>query len=320
MKLGLRLPQRVGTDLRNDVTEVARTAERAGFDSLWTWERLLFPENPRGHFTPGAPWPSAYRQAADPLALLAAAAVVTERVRLGTSVMIAGLHHPLQLAKSFATLDQLSGGRAIAGLGTGWAVDEFDALGVPKSERGRIVDETLEVFDAAWGADPVNYRGRRTLIENAYVLPKPASSIPVLLAGDVDVTAEGGPNRRVLDRIARRADGWLPLFPSAGEAGAQKLSKAWDLIRETASNAGRDASKMEMIVVGNVTFTESELGADRWGFAGTQEQVLEDIAAAAKAGADELILDLNLQDWWQNSRQMVEKALEIRELVAAAGV
>ncbi len=173
MRLGLRLPQRVGTDLRHDVTEVAGAAERAGFDSVWAWERLLFPVAPRDSFTPGAPWPSAYRQAADPLTVLAAAAVVTERVRLGTSVIVAGLHQPLQLAKRFATLDQISGGRVVAGLGTGWAVDEFEAVGMAKSERGRLLDETLDVFDAAWGPDPVNYRGPHTLIDNAYVLPKP---------------------------------------------------------------------------------------------------------------------------------------------------
>nr|UDH00941.1 LLM class flavin-dependent oxidoreductase [Rhodococcus opacus PD630] len=85
--------------------------------------------------------------------------MVTERVRLGTSVMVAGLHQPLQLAKRFATLDQISGGRVAAGLGTGWAVDEFEAVGVAKSDRGRLLDETLDVFNATWGPDPVNYRG-----------------------------------------------------------------------------------------------------------------------------------------------------------------
>ncbi|MFF2112673.1 LLM class F420-dependent oxidoreductase [Rhodococcus koreensis] len=320
MRLGLRLPQRVGTDLRHDVTEVAGAAERAGFDSVWAWERLLFPVAPRDSFTPGAPWPSAYRQAADPLTVLAAAAVVTERVRLGTSVIVAGLHQPLQLAKRFATLDQISGGRVVAGLGTGWAVDEFEAVGMAKSERGRLLDETLDVFDAAWGPDPVNYRGPHTLIDNAYVLPKPASPIPVILAGDVDVSAARGPNARVLERIARRSDGWMPLFPTPGAAGAQKLRTAWDLIRQSAATAGRDPSEMEMIVVGNVVFSETPLDDDRIGFSGTTAQILDDIASVASAGADELILDLHLQDWWRNTRQMLDKALEIRELVSAAGI
>ncbi|MGW9185504.1 TIGR03619 family F420-dependent LLM class oxidoreductase [Agromyces sp. NPDC055661] len=308
----------MGTDLRHDVTEVARTAERAGFESIWAWERLLFPEAPRSSLTPGEPWPAAYRQAADPLTLLAAAAAVTERVRLGTSVIVAGLHQPLQLAKRFATLDQLSGGRVIAGLGTGWAAEEFEAVGVTKSDRGRLLDETLDVFDAAWGPDPVSYRGTRTRIDRAYVLPKPAARIPVMLGGDVDASASGGPNAHVLERIARRADGWLPLFPIAGAAGGRRLRTDWDMIRESAAAAGRDPSTMQMIVVGNVTFSETTAGEDRSGFTGTIPQILDDIAAVADAGADELILDLHLQDWWRNTSQMLDAALEIRELVSAA--
>jgi probable F420-dependent oxidoreductase len=254
------------------------------------------------------------------LTVLTASAVVTERVRLGTSVIIAGLHQPLQLAKTFATLDQISDGRAVAGLGTGWAVDEFDAVGAAKADRGRLLDETLDVLDAAWGPDPVSYRGAHTRIDNAYVLPKPASPIPVLLGGDVDVSSAGGPNARVLERIARRADGWLPLFPTPGAAGAQRLRTAWDLIRQSAAAAGRDASTMEMVVVGNVAFTEAPAGDDRAGFSGTLDQILDDIAAVASAGADELIIDLHLQDWWRSSPLMLDTALEIRELVSAAGI
>jgi len=121
----------------------------------------------------------------------------------------------------------------------------------------------------------------------------------------------------VLQQIARRADGWMPLFPTPGAAGAQKLRTTWDLIRQSAAATGRDPSKMEMIVVGNVTFSETPSGDDRTGFSGTLEQILDDIASAASAGADQLILDLHLQDWWRNTRQMLDAALEIRELVSA---
>ncbi|GAA2227398.1 LLM class F420-dependent oxidoreductase [Promicromonospora sukumoe] len=320
MRLGLRLPQRVGTDLRHGVTAVARAAEQAGFDSLWAWERLLFPVSPRSSLTPGEPWPPAYRQAADPLVVLTAAAVVTERVRLGTSVLIAGLHRPLQLAKSMATLDQVSGGRFVAGLGTGWAVDEFDAVDADVTRRGRLLDETLDVLRAAWGPDPVSYRGPHTLIDDAYVLPKPAGRIPVLLGGDVDPTATSGPRARVLDRIARRADGWLPIPSAPGRAGAERLRTAWDAIHQAAAAAGRDPSAMELVVVGNVAFSDSPAGPARSAFSGTRAQVLDDVAAAADAGADELIIDLHLQDWWRDTAQMLDEALEIRALATAAGV
>ncbi|MEV6899934.1 LLM class F420-dependent oxidoreductase [Amycolatopsis sp. NPDC051372] len=306
MKLGLRLPQRLGVDLRHDVVEAARTAEAAGYAGLWTYERLLFPEKPlEPYAVPNTPWPAASRQAADPLAVLTAAAVVTSTVRLGTSVLVAPLHLPIQLAKELATVDQLSGGRVIAGLSTGWSTDELQAAGTTRADRGRILDETLDVFDAAWGPDPVTFRGARTVIDNAAVLPKPVSKIPVMLGG--------GGDSRALRRIAERADGWLPLLTTPGPAGAAELRTGWDRIRELATDHGRDASRMEMVVVGNVTFTDRPAGPDRTAFVGTLDQILEDVHTAAEAGADELIVDLNLQDWFTSTRQMLETAVEIRD-------
>src|ERR1700745_4231106 len=126
MKLGLGIPQRKGVDLRNDIIEAARTAESAGLSSLWTHERLVFPTEPRDgmYGVPGLPWGKYYEQSPDSLAMLAAAAAVTETVRLGTSVLVAPLYQPVRLAKALATIDQISGGRLVAGLGVGWSSDE----------------------------------------------------------------------------------------------------------------------------------------------------------------------------------------------------
>jgi probable F420-dependent oxidoreductase len=318
MKLGLRLPQRLGVDLQRDVVEAARTAEAAGYASLWVYERLLFPETPvEPYAPPNVPWPESSRQAADPLAVLTAAAVATEKVRLGTSVLVAPLHTPVQLAKALATIDQISGGRVVAGMSTGWSSDEFQAAGTSRADRGRFLDETLDVFAAVWGADPVSFRGARVVIDQASVLPKPVSKIPVMLGG-------GGANlgrstsSRAVRRIAQRADGWLPLLSTPGPAGAAELRASWDRIREMAAGYGRDTSGMEMVAVGNVTFTDRPAGTDRSAFVGTLDQVMEDIHTAAEAGADELIVDLNLQDWFTSTRQMLETAVEIRERAAAS--
>ncbi|QNI06206.1 TIGR03619 family F420-dependent LLM class oxidoreductase [Mycobacterium kubicae] len=313
MRLGLRLPQRLGVDLRHDVVEAARTAEAAGYASLWTYERLLFPEAPVEPYAGSdVPWPEHSRQAADPLAVLTAAAVVTEKVRLGTSILVAALHTPIQLAKALATIDQISGGRVVAGLGTGWATDELQATGATRADRGRFLDETLDVFDAVWAQDPVTFRSPRVIIDNAAVLPKPVAKIPVLLGG-------GGSNlgrstsAKAVQRIARRADGWLPVLATPGPAGAAELRASWDRIREMASEYGRDTDRMEMVVVGNVTFTDRPAGPDRSAFVGTLDQVADDVRTAAEAGADELIVDLNLQDWFISTRQMLETAVELRE-------
>jgi probable F420-dependent oxidoreductase len=310
MKLGLRLPQRLGVDLRHDLVDAARTAEAAGYASLWTYERLLFPQTPLEPYAEMAnvPWPEHSRQAADPLAVLTAAAVATERVHLGVSVLIAALHTPIQLAKALATIDQISGGRMIAGMGSGWSTDEFQAAGAAGADRGRFLDETLDVFDAVWGPDPVTFRSPRFVIDNASVLPKPVSKIPVML---------GGVSTKAVQRIVKRADGWLPFLGTPGSAGAAQLRTSWDRIRELASEYGRDTSRMEMAVVGNVTFTDRPAGPDRTPFVGTLDQIIDDVHTAAEAGADEVIIDLNLQDWFTSTKQMLETAVKIRERTAA---
>jgi alkanesulfonate monooxygenase SsuD/methylene tetrahydromethanopterin reductase-like flavin-dependent oxidoreductase (luciferase family) len=113
----------------------------------------------------------------------------------------------------------------------------------------------------------VNYRGPRAVIDNAYVLPKPASKIPVILGGGTSaMTTDKPTSSRAVKRIATRADGWLPLLPAPGPAGANALRAEWDHIRNLAAEHGRDPSKMEMIVAGNVTFTERPQDHDRAAF------------------------------------------------------
>jgi alkanesulfonate monooxygenase SsuD/methylene tetrahydromethanopterin reductase-like flavin-dependent oxidoreductase (luciferase family) len=123
MKLGLALPQRYGVDLQRDVVKVAKLAEEQGFDSVWVGERPTFaaPGSEGLYGIPGLPWPEAYKGMCEPLTAMAAAAAVTERVRIGSSVLVPALHHPGQLAAALATIDQLSGGRVVAGIGSGWA-------------------------------------------------------------------------------------------------------------------------------------------------------------------------------------------------------
>ncbi|OBJ67432.1 TIGR03619 family F420-dependent LLM class oxidoreductase [Mycobacterium colombiense] len=318
MRLGLRLPQRLGVDLQHDLVEAARVAEAAGYSSVWTYERLLFPQTPVEPYAgSNVPWPEHSRQAADPLAVLTAAAVATESVRLGTSVLVAALHTPIQLAKALATIDQISGGRVIAGLGTGWATDELQATGATRADRGRFLDETLDVFDAVWGPDPVSFRGPRVVVDNAAVLPKPVAKIPVMLGGGGHNLGRGT-SSKALQRIAKRADGWLPLLATPGPAGAGQLRADWERIRGMACEYGRDTSRMEMIVVGNVTFTHRPAGPERSAFVGTLDQVLDDVRTAAEAGADELIVDLNLQDWFTSTAQMLETAVQIRERAMAS--
>lgn len=307
MKLGIGLPQSATMDLRADVVKIARAAEEAGFTSLWVFERILVPVRPtQGLYDiPGLPWPQSYQHIADSLTVLTAAAVVTSEVRLGTSVLVAPLHVPTELARGLATLDLMSGGRVIAGFGSGWSIDEYAAAGADINTRGRALDETIDVCRAVWGTDPVSVKGDRTLIDNANVGPKPTNQIPIMLGG--------GWSYRARDRIARRADGWLP----AGMPGPA-LKSSWDQIREAATAHGRDAGALRMIPRADIELTDTPLGADRQPFQGSMDQVIDDLVGNAEAGADELLIELQMTVRY--AEELLDRALEIKDRVAAAGI
>jgi len=308
MRLGLGLPQLKRFDVSRDVTAVARDAERIGFDSLWVFERALFPEDPsQGVFgIPGLPWPDDYRSVADPLVTLALAAAVTGRARLGSSVLIAPLHGPFQFARTLGTLDAASGGRVLAGLGTGWSTDEYAAAGVaPFEQRGAALDELLDVCAAVWGPDPVSYQGKYTVVQDAEVGPKPARPIPVYLAATTP---------RALDRVARRADGWM-----AVGAPPQALVATWRQLKEQAAEYGRDPGALELCVRANIRLSDTEVAEqDRPPFTGTMEQVVRDVVAHAEIGVGEILLDLQ-----RNARDrahLTDLATRLYGEVRAAGV
>nr|WP_296072494.1 TIGR03619 family F420-dependent LLM class oxidoreductase [uncultured Actinoplanes sp.] len=216
IKLGVNLPQTTDYDLATDVTTFAKVAEDIGFDSLWAYERVLRPDDTSGpHGLYGIPdmaWPDVYANSTDALVTLAMAAAVTERVELGTGVLVAPLHLPVRLAKTMAALDAASNGRLIAGLGSGWSIDEFEATAPrPIAERGQALDEFLDVAEKVWGPDPVVFANERYRIAPSSINPKPARRIPLFLAGS---------NRTALSRVVRRGTGWLATGITPAQAGA----------------------------------------------------------------------------------------------------
>ncbi len=304
VKFGLGLPQRKGADLRHDIVEAARTAELAGFASLWVHERLVPDQPADGYATSGLAWFGGDAEYADPLPVLAVAAAMTESVRLGASLLLTPLQSPAQLAGALATIDQISGGgRLIAG--AGWPADELQAASATLAERGSRLDETLDVFDAAWGDDLFSYHRHRTALHQVLLQPKPVTKIPVLL---------GGTSVEAQRRIARRADGWLPAGIAPVAAG-----EMWQRIREAAAGYGRDTAAMTMIYRGNVVLTQEPTGAARPPFTGTMYQILDDIALCAVSGADELVLDVQPPGQF-STKAMLEMALEIRERAVASGI
>ncbi|MFJ8311966.1 MULTISPECIES: LLM class F420-dependent oxidoreductase [unclassified Streptomyces] len=307
IRLGLGLPQMKQYDIGRDVPAVARAAEDMGFESLWVFERVLFPEPAtQGLYgVPGLPWPDVYRSVADPLVTLTLAAAATERARLGSSVLIAPLHVPFQLARSLASLDAASGGRVLAGFGTGWSHDEFAAASVaPFEKRGKVLDELLDVCAAVWGPDPVAYQGELTTIAPSEVGPKPARPIPVYLPAM-------GP--RAARRLVDRADGWLPVAQ-----GAAQLAEAWTGLRDLAAERGR-TRPIEVCVRVNTRYTAKPYeGAQRPPFTGSAAQIVEDLAAHAVEGVGEFLIDL--QGSTRDAEELKDVAEEVYGLARAAGL
>ncbi|MFF1358853.1 LLM class F420-dependent oxidoreductase [Streptomyces sp. NPDC058297] len=306
-RLGLGLPQMKQYDIGRDIPAVARAAEEIGYESLWVFERILFPEPARQglYGVPGLPWPDQYRSVADPLVSLTLAAAVTERARLGTSVLVAPLHVPFQLARALASLDAASGGRVVAGIGTGWSHDEYAAASVaPFEKRGQVLDELLDVFEAVWGPDPVSYEGELTTIAPSVVGPKPAGPIPVLLPANSPKAA-----RRLVDR----ADGWMP-----GAAGAQELAEQWRSLQELAEERGRKEPIQSVLRVNTIYTRDEYKGDDRRPFQGSVAQIVEDLVAHNAVGLEEMLIDL--QGLVRDADELTDVAAEVYTAAREAGV
>ena len=179
MQLGIHLPhigRKAGPD---SIRRAAMQAEQLGLADVWVSEHIIVPKD--GGYPPS---PNFW----DPVLTLTWAAACTERVRLGTSVLVLPLRHPLPLAKELATLQNLSNGRLILGAGVGWLEAEFDALGVPFKERGRRMDEGIAMMKAVWSQDPVTFAAKYipAIIDNMRSQPQPKTPVPIWIGGSSD--------------------------------------------------------------------------------------------------------------------------------------
>lgn len=201
--IGLTLPQLGPVVTPTLVRDFIQQADEMGFDSLWVQDHFLYALQQSGDYGgSAATQPEVYRSVWAPTELLAAAAVWTDRMSLGTSILVGGNHWPAQLANRLATVDQLSGGRlAVVGLSVGWSEEEHRAVGVDPRTRGKRLDDFVPALRACWDADPVDYHGPFFDIGPAVMQPKP-TQIPRLMSG---MYSKPG-----LARTARDFDLWNP--------------------------------------------------------------------------------------------------------------
>src|SRR3989442_11242865 len=238
MRFGLRLPAFAlgsGTGSLAEMGRYLRRAEALGFEAALTIDHLLTT-------------PPAYACTwLEPLVLLSALAGLTARIRLGTLVLVLPLRHPVSFAKEWATLDLLSGGRSICGIGVGWAEEEFEVMGIPRSERGRRTDEALELIRALWTGDGVTYEGRIYQVRNLTIDPKPVQKPhpPIWIGGGSQpfekIYGQSVTNiDPVLRRIAKYADTWVP----HSSATPAMVKGDWEKVQRFARELGRDPTKI----------------------------------------------------------------------------
>jgi probable F420-dependent oxidoreductase len=231
------------------VTGLARHAEQCGFESFFTTEHIaLYPGVTLGRMPIAPDTPIA-----DPLEVLSFVAGVTERIILGTSVLLLPFHQPVVLAKRLATIDQLSRGRMrLFGIGVGSLAKEAEAAGVDFHTRGRRADEAIDVLRLLWagGTDGVSFDGEFYSFTDLCSYPKPyqASTLPIHIGGSSPAAAR---------RAGLRGDGY---FPGGGVTDEQRSAQV-ALMRETARAAGRDADALEYTRWGNIAMTPGEVAA-----------------------------------------------------------
>jgi probable F420-dependent oxidoreductase len=208
MRVGVHLPQYGRVAGPDAITRAAQHAEELGFLDLWVSDHVVHPA--------AQDYPSPYLF--DPLITLTWAAATTERIGLGTSVLVVPMHNPLELANALASLDRLSGGRLTVAVGVGWSAAEYGALGYDFGNRGERLDEAIDLLRRAWSEDPVSFHGQFTSFDDIRLLPKPARQIPIWI---------GGGSEPAYRRAAARGDGFqvIGLTPEAAGPVVARLRR-----------------------------------------------------------------------------------------------
>jgi probable F420-dependent oxidoreductase len=239
--------------------DAAVAADDLGFDAVFMSDHLIFPVRMEGELSHGSPPPPLSTPLTDPLAYLSFLAGQTSHVKLGTFVYLMGLRHPFVAARAFSTLDHVSRGRALVGVGVGWLTSEWDALGIDPRHRGARLDEAIAVTRRLWTEEAVDNDGPCFPFEPVRFEPKPFSpgGPPIMV---------GGESARALDRAARMGDGWFGMThtPASARRAVDRLTSLRDQYERS--------DQFSVTVMGQV---EDEADLVEWGRAGVDRIVVK---------------------------------------------
>lgn len=304
MKFGVFLPISGRAAGPATLTESARQAEALGYDSVWSADRIVIPWEIK------TPYPYSEEQQfivppdrpfLEPLSCLAFLAGRTERIILGMSVLVLPYRHPLYWAKVATTIDHLSNGRLILGVGVGWMVEEFKALGAQFKDRGDLSDEQLELINVLWHQDRVRFEGRYYRSDDIAFYPKPLQRprIPIWV---------GGEGARAQRRAAAYGDAWFPYFV---RITPRELARRFETVRSHAAKAGRNPDEIRFACCLPIEVSREPAAQEEDRLRGNSEQLVEALRRFREIGVEHIALQFMVPHWPERQAQIERFAREV---------
>lgn len=304
MQLGVFLPISGRAASRETLMQAARQAESLGYDSVWAADRIIipwqidtvYPYSKEATFIvpPDRPF-------FEPLTCLAFLAGCTEKIRLGMSVMVLPYRHPLYWAKIATTLDHLSSGRLIMGVGVGWMEEEFNALAATFAERGQVSDEQLRLLEKLWRDERVTFEGKHYALKDIAFNPKPLQKprIPIWV---------GGEGRLAQRRAGTYGDAWFPYFVriTSGE-----LSRRFENVKRSAREAGRNPAALTFACCLPIELTPADVAQEPDYLKGSTSQVSKALQKFRDVGVAHIGLQFMVPHWPERQEQIERFAKEV---------
>jgi probable F420-dependent oxidoreductase len=309
MKIGVFLPISGRAATPEVLTDAAQTAESLGFDAVWSADRVVTPwriETPYPYSADSVFIVPPDRPFFDSMACLSFLAGRTERIGLGISVLVLPYRHPLYWARLATTIDHLSGGRLIMGVGIGWMKEEFDALGVDYSRRGTMTDESLEAVRRLLTEEDCAFEGGHYAFRGISFQPKALQPhLPIWVGG------EGRPARQ---RAGRYGDAWFPYFV---EITPKELRTAHEDVRAAARAAGRDPDSVALTCCSAIEMTDHDVAQDDRRLRGSPRQLVEALRGYRQAGVQHVALQFTAPRWPDRRAQIHRFAAEVMASLGA---
>jgi len=310
MKLGVFLPVSGRAAVPEVLMDAARQAETLGFDSVWAAERLVNPwvmtttypysANQQWFVPPDSPF-------LEPLTCLAFLSGVTERVSLGISVAVLPYRHPLYTARVATSIDTLSKGRLILGVGIGWMVEEFEALGVPFKARARMSEEQLQIFGLLWKEERPRFEGRYYRFDEVAVSPRPIQKprFPIWIGGESEAAQR---------RAAKYGDAWFSYFV---KITPQELGARFANVRKLAVEAGRDPAEVHFCCCRPIDITSQPVPQEEDSLTGSPEQLAAALQRFQDIGVEHMALQFIVGRWPERREKIERFAKEVMPALRA---